>query len=459
METDHFKDQAIKLVENQGVPAGYFIPEGINNRTPQLRDYAFKKETANLLEDFNRVVTPTVLTKGSDVITKIMMALPFKHMYNEIYHWNITRGASQYIYPKKWLDLMATMPEAFHEVLTQGPKYQELLREGGSLLSDRSRNLPAMEKALRRGAVELTRDKNFKELAKLTGRTPADMLNAISRLSNKTMWLTRDILFMQSKLEKAYNAKPGSYLDKGGVKGVARDVERHMPPYRLPTKILGSRGLQKFLNNKNWIIFARYKHGMLSSGLNTLKDLAMLDKNIPKSKQFIDGVDSALATAIALSVVYPVLDDFYTKLFNRFEEVRRPGFAHVLSTIKSVSSAEKDPFALLSVLATLNPVLQLFGETIIGYELYNRQPIVHWDDPAKVIIADYKKYLTKKIPMLSDMTRANEEEFTGGTEEFLKNQILDINTKSYKERAKERERAAIRKTSSKNREKEYEEEN
>ena len=459
MPSDHFKDQSIKLVENEGVPAGYFIPEGINNRTPQLRDYAFKRETANLLEDFNRVVTPTVLTKSSDVITKIMMALPFKHMYNEIYHWNIGRGVSQYIYPPKWLNLMATMPEAFHEVLTQGPKYQQLLREGGSLLSDRSRNLPAMENALRRGAVELTKDKNFKELAKLTGRTPADMLNAISRLSNKTMWLTRDILFMQAKLEKDYNAKPGSYLDKGGVKGVARDVERHMPPYRLPTKILGSRGLQKFLNNKNWIIFARYKHGMLSSGLNTLKDLAMLDKNIPKSKQFIDGVDSALATAIAMSVIYPVLDDFYSKLFNKFEVVRRPGFAHVLSTIKSVSTSEKDPFALLSVLATLNPGLQFFGELMIGYELYNRQPIVHWDDPSKVIINDYKKYLTKKIPMLSDMTRANEEEFTGGVGEFFKNQILDINTKSYQERAKERERAEVRKTSSKNREKQYEEEN
>ena len=167
----------------------------------------------------------------------------------------------------------------------------------------------------------------------------------------------------------------------------------------------------------------------------------------------------ALATAIALSVIYPVLDDFYSKLFNRFEVIRRPGFAHVLSTIKSVYEAEKDPFALLSVLATLNPILQTFGELMIGYELYNRQPIVHWDDPSKVIINDYKKYLTKKIPMLSDMTRANEEEFTGGVGEFFKNQILDINTKSYQERAKERERAAIRKTSSKNREKEYEEEN
>ena len=131
----------------------------------------------------------------------------------------------------------------------------------------------------------------------------------------------------------------------------------------------------------------------------------------------------------------------------------------ILSTVSSVAKAEKDPFALLSVLATLNPALQMFGETLINYELYNRQPIVHWDDPARVIINDYKKYLLKKTPMLSTMIRANDEEFTGGPGEFFKKQVLDVNTKSYQERAKERERAAIRKTSSKNREKEYEEEN
>jgi hypothetical protein len=454
MGTDHFKDNAVKLIENQGVPEGYIVPEGISNRTPQLRGYAFKPETAYLLEDFNRVVSPTALTKGSDLIVKTMMILPFKHMHNELYHWYVTRGASKFASPKAWVDLVATMGEAYSEVVTQGPKYQQLLREGGSLMSDRSRNLPAMEDALRKGTVELLKDKNFREIAKLTGRTPADMMNAVSRFSNKAMWTSRDILYMQLALEKGYNAKPGEYV---GIKEAARDVERHMPSYRLPTKILGSRGLQKVLNNKNWFIFARYKHGMLSSGLNTVKDIAMLDKTAPKSKQIRDGVDSAIATAVALSIVYPVLDDFYTRLFNKTAEVRRPGFAHVLSTVGSVATAEKDPFALLSVVATMNPILQMFVETAAGYELYNRQPIYYLNDKAKVIWADYRKYLLKKIPMLSDMTRANEE-VGGGAGEFARN-MFDINTKSYKEKAQAKERAAIRKTSSKNREKEYEEEN
>lgn len=454
MATDHFKDNAIELKPNQSVPEGYVVVEGINNRTPELRNYAFKPETAYILEDFNRVVSPTALTKGSDLIVKAMMILPFKHMHNELYHWYVTRGASKFASPKAYVDLMATMSEAFNEVVTQGPKYQQLLREGGSLMSDRTRNMPAMEVAFRKGTVELMKDKNFREIAKATGRAPAELVNAISRLSNKAMWVSRDILYMQLALEKGYNAKPGEYV---GIKETARDIERHMPSYRLPSKILASRKLQQVLNNKNVAIFARYKHGMLSSGLNTLKDLAMMDKNTSKSKQIKDGVDSAIATAVALSIIYPVLDDFYTKLFKKTAEVRRPGFAHVLSTVGSVATAEKDPFALFSVVATLNPILQMFLETAVGYELYNRQPIYHLDDKAKVIWADYRKYLMKKILMLSDMTRANEE-VGGGAGEFARN-MFDINTKSYKEKAKAKEREAIRKTSSKNREKQYEEEN
>jgi hypothetical protein len=375
-------------------------------------------------------------------------------MYNEIYHWNIARGAGKLVSPKAYVDLMATMSEAFTEVVTQGPKYQQLLREGGSLMSDRTRNLPAMEEAFRKGTADLVKRKDFIEIAKATGRAPAELFNSISRLSNKAMWLSRDILYMQLALEKGYNAKPGEYV---GIKEAARDVERHMPSYRLPTKILASRGLQKVLNNKNFVIFARYKHGMLSSGLNTIKDIAMLDKNAPKSKQFKDGIDSAIATAVALSIVYPVLDDFYTRLFNKEAEVRRPGFAHVISTASKVATAEKDPFALLSVAATLNPVLQMFLETAAGYELYNRQPIYNLDDKAKVIWADYRKYLLKKIPMLSDMTRANEE-VGGGAGEFVRN-MFDINTKSASEVRKAKERARVRETASKNREREYEEEN
>jgi hypothetical protein len=454
MKTDHFKENAVELQPNQSVPEGHIVVDNINNRTPELRNYAFKPETAYILQDFNRVVSPTALTKGSDLIVKAMMVLPFKHMHNELYHWYVTRGASKFASPKAYVDLMATMSEAFTEVVTQGPKYQQLLREGGSLMSDRTRNLPAMEAAFRKGTVELMKDKNFKEIAKATGRAPADLVNAVSRLSNKAMWVSRDILYMQLALEKGYNAKPGEYV---GIKEAARDVERHMPSYRLPTKILGSRGLQKALNNKNIVIFARYKHGMLSSGLNTLKDLAMMDKTAPKSKQIKDGIDSAIATAVALSIIYPVLDDFYSRLFSKTAEVRRPGFAHVLSTVGKVATAEKDPFALLSVAATLNPILQMFLETAAGYELYNRQPIYNLDDKAKVIWADYRKYLMKKIPMLSDMTRANEE-VGGGAGEFARN-MFDINTKSASELRKERERARVRKTASKNREREYEEDN
>lgn len=454
MPSEHFKDNAIELKPNESVPAGYKVVENINNRTPELRNYAFKPDTAYILEDFNRVVSPTAITKGSDLIVKIMMVLPFKHMHNELYHWYVTRGAGKFASPKAYVDLVATMSEAFTEVVTQGPKYQQLLREGGSLMSDRTRNLPAMEEAFRRGTADLAKRKDFKEIAKATGRAPAELFNSISRLSNKAMWLSRDILYMQLALEKGYNAKPGEYV---GIKEAARDVERHMPSYRLPSKILASRGLQKVLNNKNFVIFARYKHGMLSSGLNTIKDIAMLDKNAPKSKQFKDGIDSAIATAVALSIVYPVLDDFYTRLFNKTAEVRRPGFAHVLSTASKVATAEKDPFALLSVAATLNPILQMFLETAAGYELYNRQPIYHQDDKAKVIWADYRKYLLKKIPMLSDMTRANEE-VGGGVGEFARN-MFDINTKSAKEIREARERARIRETASENREREYEQEN
>jgi hypothetical protein len=71
-----------------------------------------------------------------------------------------------------------------------------------------------------------------------------------------------------------------------GMSGAIKLVDAHMPTYRMPPrvgeKILGakmSRMLSKHILSQPTIaIFARYKHGFVKSGLNTIRDLsAILD--------------------------------------------------------------------------------------------------------------------------------------------------------------------------------------
>lgn len=448
MESPHFKEAAHKITKGVEAPKGFVRPEHLD-KMPQLNDYVFEPRVAEALEDFNRRWEPTLLTEASNAVIKNMMINPLPHIHNEAVHWYLSRGASGIMNPKNIAQFGTTLPKAFMEVYNKGPLYKEIMREGGSIMSANVRNNLLMEKAFEKGLKEIKSDPGFLAMAKALGRSPLDLYDGISKASNKAMWSFRDVMYTQLIMEK---------MNKGAsLKEAIRTVERHMPNYRLPTrvgeKVLGaklSRVTSKVLQNPNWVVFARYKHGMISSFLNGMKDLAMLDPNVKKSKQFKDGMDYTIALATLLGVVYPVMDSIFQAITDEDSaKVRRAGVTHLFSAIKDISESKKDSFALLSALVTFNPIAQSMFELAANYELYNRRNIYNIEDDWDIIATDAGNYVLRRVPQISEGIRASSD-LGGGWKQWMLKQF-DIKTQTADQIEREQEQIERRQTAAENR--------
>lgn len=443
------KDIAVNL---ETLPKWKDIPEGFRtlkytNKMPELRNYAFENRYAEMLDDYNKPTSTNPLIRATNTLVTNMMLIPMIHMHNEGGHWGISRGLSGFVNPVKFAGMLEDFPKAATEVLTRGPLYQAILREGGSIMSANVRNTSYFDKAFRQSSEVLLKTPQFKQIAAAVGRTPASLYAGISKFSNTSMWTVRDILYTQLIMEKM--RREGS-----SVREAITQVERHMPSYRLPSrigeKVLGakiSRGASVGLGNKNLFLFSRYHHGLVNSALNTIKDVAMLDKDIKKTTQFKEGVDSALAVWVALSVVYPlVLDQMASFVAGVLDDdgkiaeakVRRPGFLHIFDGIKEVTESKKDAYSVASTLVTLNPILQMGIELAWNYELYNRKDIINWQDPSSTIFKDYAAYMARKVPQLAQGVQATNEDYGTGLAGVLLRNFFDIRTKTDEQISREK---------------------
>lgn len=431
LRSPYMKENALRVKKDTIVPPEYVAANvQLPKSKRQLNDYYYKENTAWIIEDFNRPVEKTIFSKVSNALVKNMMLNSFPHMHNEAIHWFLSRGAMRTFDPRSIASFKRDMADAFNDVVNKTPFYREMLNSNSSMLGTHVSNRTFIDAALEAGRRELKSARGFKELAKATGRKPAELYSGISDMSNLSMWQVRDVLFVQLIKEKMRK-------DNISMKEAISRVEKHMPTYRLPTqvgkKILGSKGsrmLSKFLQNPNLVIFARYKHGMISSALNTVKDLA-LSKDVrgskTKMKQFRDGVDSALAFIIAGNIIYPLMDDLFSFIFGSEDaKMRRAGPMHVIDTAMDVGAGKKDPYALLSNLITINPTVQSLVELMINYQFYNKQSIVNLDDPLPVMLSDYGDWIMNRVPQASAVNISASTDY-----KFLARQ-LDVKIKSKK---------------------------
>lgn len=414
-------------------------PEGwrqlqYTDKMPLLRDYYFPERHAEILDDFNQPPVKDAITKFNNALVTNMMLVPIAHMHNELFHWGMTKGVSGFLNPKKLLG-MKGLVEAAKEVTTRGDFYKQILREGGSLMSTNIKNSILMDTYYKKSLDVFKETKTFKEIAAAAGKSPAELYAGISKFSNKSMWTVRDILYVQLIKDK---------MDKGlSMKQAVDSVERHMPNYRLGSRLItegkSGRVISKALGNRHAFLFARYHAGMVGSAKNTIKDLLMLDPNVKKSSQFKEGLDSALAVAVAMGVLYPLLDDVAGMITDVLDNegsidpdsvyVRRPGISHVFQTIYDIGQDEKDPYALSSILVTPTPALSIAAESAWNYEWYNRRDIRTPGADPEVQADQYLKYLANKVPQAGQAIRATGDFGTGSIGVFTRN-FMDIQTKS-----------------------------
>ena len=326
------------------------------------------RRVGDILQDSYREFNKSILGSISDALVKNMMLNPLPHMHNELIHYYSTSGVSKSfgsLFTSKSRKRWAEQGEwAMKQVMERTPEYQQLIRDGASSMSVNVRNTNAWTKVMQQGTETFWRkqDKGWKIPGKAALHKVSKGYANISNYAQYSMWSMRDVLYMHLLKQK---------MDKQGIPMIqaAKQVELHMPSYRLPEtvgpeKLLGyriTRHISRALQNPDWVIFARYKHGMVSSGINTVKDISStLDPVLTRTgrpgkfvkdvlgydniklgrnnkQQAIDGIDSGLALGSAMYMLYPMMDALYDELFDGDEvKIRRAGILHVLETFGKV---------------------------------------------------------------------------------------------------------------------------
>ena len=405
------------------------------------------RRVGDILQDSYREFNKSILGSISDALVKNMMLNPLPHMHNELIHYYSTSGVSKSfgsLFTSKSRKRWAEQGEwAMKQVMERTPEYQQLIRDGASSMSVNVRNTNAWTKVMQQGTETFWRkqDKGWKIPGKAALHKVSKGYANISNYAQYSMWSMRDVLYMHLLKQK---------MDKQGIPMIqaAKQVELHMPSYRLPETVgseslLGyriTRHISQALQNPDWVIFARYKHGMVSSGINTAKDISsLLDPVLTrtgkygnkakdilgyqdialgrnKKQQALDGLDSGFALGTAMYMIYPMMDALYDVLFDGDEvKMRRAGILHVLETMGKVKSQETGYQSLKQVLLTINPALMLVYEMMMNETTYNGLPIYDVNDlpggtgNIEDLASDLGTKLLQTVPQVSTLIHAKDD--------------------------------------------------
>ena len=443
-QVGHGPDQPLK-----DLPDGWKVPASLD-KIPQLRGWHFDPKTAAIIEDFAKVWDNHLLAKMSNAVVKNMMLNPIPHIFNEVMHlWNARGFISWVPLTGGWSALASSGSKAWRDVGNQTQFYRNVIREGGSILGADPRNkyFDTLQKEASKDYFETPEmERSLGNLAKKLGTTVVDLYNGISNKSQQAMWFTRDVMYVQwiHEIMGRHEKRTGSKME---LKDAIIEAERHMPNYRMPSEVLGSRGLSKILRNPNVSMFSRYHYGMVKSLVNTIKDINPQNLKSPEGrKHFREGVDSMLAIGVAMAVVYPLMDKLAQSIFGEGAEQRRAGPFHLIHAAEQVIKAERDASALIWPVFTFNPMLLTLGQAAFNKNIFTGKQVYHPDDPAKDIAKDIGTYAVKQIPQAPLLMGVGQDEDTSG--QLLAKQ-LDIKVRTERQRAatekaKEREKRAAK---------------
>jgi hypothetical protein len=355
-------------------------------------------------------------------------------MFNEVMHlWN-ARGFTGWLPGTGGLSrLSQTGRAAWRDVGQQTKFYRDIMREGGSILGAEPRN-DLFDKIIMDSGKKLFKEPDLARsmglLAKRLGTSVGDLYNGISNASTKAMWFTRDVMYVQyiREIMGQHEKRTGSKME---LSDAIKEAERHMPNYRMPSEVLGSRGIAWTLKNPNISMFSRYHYGMVKSLVNTLKDIDPRNLSSPEGRQhFREGIDSMVAIGIAMGVLYPLMDILAEAMFGEGAEQRRAGPYHLIQAGVDIAAGKKDASALIWPVFTFNPVLLASGQLLSNKNLFTGKNIYHPDDAIEDIASDIGTYAAKQLPQVPPvMSAVSEEE---GDTQFVARQ-LDIKSKTQKQ--------------------------
>ena len=350
------------------VKPGAQAPDGFREvQIPQLKGYAFSKRVANVLDDFSGVDKGGFLNRVNDITRVTVSSLfwnPLPHIMNVLDHKVIEGGLIGNI-KALTVDLPQTAKTALaahREVVTMGPLYRQALKEGAGLIYPSV----ALRDFAGQMAQQLGTAPEMEGVSKAWGYlNPAKMIQSIYQHSAKSLWSWNDVIMMH-----AYMA----HMAEGATMGQAiKSVEKHIPNYRVPDQVLGSRTLGQAMQSPGVTAFGRYDYGRLASYGNMAKDLLSRDSSVADKAK---AADQLAMLAVSSFVVYPALDAAVRKITgNDNATLRRFGAATVPEAVMKFTQGDTTWGMLMGTVLPLSPALKTPVELMTGFDTFTGKRI------------------------------------------------------------------------------------
>lgn len=348
--------RAVPIAQGRPAQKGF-----VETKIPQLRGMAFEPKIAHVLDDFYKPGLEGLegLRKINQFATGSIFWNPIPHIENVAAHWFTGRGWD-WIRPGPIKGFATDAGRAIKEVITQGPEYQRLLREGSGLVSGGVRNADFYQAMGKRFGMDIER--NWGEwkpyFDKVGLKTPYEAVAWWYDKMRSVLWQTNDMFMMHRVLE----------LERKGLSARAaiKEAEKHIPNYRIPSEVLNSRMFSRILQDPAVTIFSRYHYGMWKSYMNVLADMG---KGAPKEK--LDALGNLAALGFLLFMVYPAVDFALQKLTGdpKAEKLRR-GSTSIPQWTKELYQGDMTFPQFLSNTITLAPATKEGMQQFVGKDWF-----------------------------------------------------------------------------------------
>jgi hypothetical protein len=361
---------------------GWISPE-----MPLFKNDVMDPKLAHVIDDFwgQRSIDglETAITKANNFAVGSLFWTPFPHAFNATAWWVTARGWDNIVGIN---GLMHTAGNAIREVVTQGPKYQELLRKGTGLVYGSVANKGFYQDLMKGVGVELSKDPGkLAELARVAGFASGyDLIKSIYNASANSLWAVSDMFAVQRVME----------LERKGMttEQAIAETERRMINYRKPQEILGSRSAAQAYFNPVVFEFSRYHWGVMSKYAQLAKDL--IDVRDPKRS--FEALGAVMMLGALQLVVWPGLSaalqaatgnkDLQVPSFGP-GRLANPAFAAAVNAnpdawpkyIQNYYKSDNQFMSALAQLAPLSPALRTAGNFAWNADKFSGKPII---DPA-----------------------------------------------------------------------------
>lgn len=317
-------------LEGQGVIkkfGSYDIPKDWKmTDLPQFRGYLMPKRIANVLDTFYGQIksgNTGALTKINLFLRTTIFFNPLIHVPNIAVHWVVARGW-QWANPIGYPRMITAGVKAIRDVLTLNDDYIKALDKGAPLLFSETKNADLYKAYLDKASYELadnpTMIDTIKKAFKFDNPTAKKVIDFINpyKVSGKVTWAVNDIATLQAIYEEMGQGKTWE--------AAISDVGKHIPNYRLPADLLGSKQVMDIIKSPNVTMFSAYHYGALKSYFEMMKSLVIGDKGPKDIQGRIDAAGKIAMLGIVTFVIYPELDKLIKKITgNQNAYVRRAG--------------------------------------------------------------------------------------------------------------------------------------